>query len=70
MQYLIGGMHCASCVHKIEKAIQGVPGVTRVAVNFATEIATVEGAASPDALAAAVRRVGGYTIAPLDGNVA
>lgn len=66
MQYAIHGMHCASCVLKIERALHGVPGVQKVSVNFATEIATVEGMAPLEALAAAVVRVGGYTLTPID----
>jgi Cu+-exporting ATPase len=33
----IRGMHCASCVATIEDALNAVPGVSRAAVNFATE---------------------------------
>lgn len=36
------GMSCASCANHIETAIQQVPGVNRVQVNFATEQASVE----------------------------
>ncbi|AIJ61503.1 copper-translocating P-type ATPase [Brucella abortus] len=36
------GMSCASCVSKVEKALSGVPGVTRASVNLATERAHVE----------------------------
>ncbi len=38
----VGGMSCASCVQKVERALQGVEGVTSAMVNFATEKATVE----------------------------
>jgi Cu+-exporting ATPase len=38
----ITGMTCASCVNRVEKAIGKVPGVERVAVNLATERATVD----------------------------
>ncbi len=38
----IGGMHCASCVAAVEKALTAVPGVERASVNLATEKATVE----------------------------
>ncbi|MEN3387777.1 heavy metal translocating P-type ATPase [Brucella melitensis] len=38
----IEGMSCASCVSKVEKALSGVPGVTRASVNLATERAHVE----------------------------
>ena len=37
----ISGMTCASCAAKIEKALARVPGVSRSAVNFAAEEATV-----------------------------
>jgi Cu+-exporting ATPase len=41
----VQGMSCASCVAHVEKALAAVPGVTSVAVNLATESATVQGAA-------------------------
>lgn len=37
----IKGMHCASCVHVLEKSLGRVPGVTGANVNLATEKATV-----------------------------
>ncbi len=37
----IEGMSCASCVAKIEQGLQALPGVTRAAVNLATEKAAV-----------------------------
>jgi Cu+-exporting ATPase len=38
----IGGMSCASCVARVEKALSAVPGVGRATVNIATETARVE----------------------------
>ena len=38
----IEGMTCASCVSHVEEALEGVQGVSSVAVNLATERATVE----------------------------
>jgi len=38
----IEGMSCASCVSKVEKSLNAVPGVTRASVNLATERAHVE----------------------------
>ena len=38
----VEGMTCASCVARVEKAIDGVPGVVSAAVNLATERATVK----------------------------
>ncbi len=41
----VQGMSCASCVAHVEKALAAVPGVQSVAVNLATESATVQGGA-------------------------
>lgn len=38
----IGGMTCAACANRIEKALGKAEGVSKVSVNFATEKATVE----------------------------
>ena len=56
----IGGMTCASCVRRVEKALERVPGVRAVAVNLATERArvTVADGAAADALVAAVAKAG------------
>ena len=37
----IGGMTCASCVGRVEKALRRVAGVAAAEVNLATEAATV-----------------------------
>jgi P-type Cu+ transporter len=37
----IGGMHCASCVGRVEEALAKVPGVREARVNLATERASV-----------------------------
>ncbi|WP_404408372.1 heavy metal translocating P-type ATPase [Pseudidiomarina marina] len=41
-QLQLSGMSCAGCAKTIERALQGVDGVSSVNVNFATEIAAVE----------------------------
>jgi Cu+-exporting ATPase len=38
----IGGMTCAACSQRVEKAIEKLEGVSKVSVNLATEKATVE----------------------------
>jgi len=38
----VGGMTCASCVKRVEKALQQTPGVISANVNFASEKATIE----------------------------
>ena len=37
----VGGMTCASCVMRVERALKNVPGVQDVSVNLATESARV-----------------------------
>lgn len=37
----IGGMTCASCVARVEKALKKVPGVQTATVNLATESARI-----------------------------
>jgi P-type Cu+ transporter len=45
----VEGMTCASCVKRVENAIAAVPGVSSVAVNLATERATIDlGGGEPD----------------------
>ena len=39
--FQIKGMHCASCVYTVEKAIKKLPGIDDVSVNLATEKALV-----------------------------
>jgi Cu+-exporting ATPase len=38
----VGGMTCAACAQRVEKAIAKLEGIDKVSVNFATEKATVE----------------------------
>ena len=38
----IGGMTCAACAQRVEKAIAKLEGINKVSVNLATEKATVE----------------------------
>jgi Cu+-exporting ATPase len=57
----IRGMSCASCVEKVQTALNHVPGVLKASVNFATEKATVEyvpGKVSVKDLAKAVQAAG------------
>ncbi|WP_186178318.1 heavy metal translocating P-type ATPase [Burkholderia gladioli] len=62
----IGGMTCASCSGRVEKALAQVPGVSRASVNLATERASisVEDSVSAAQLVAAVEKAG-YRATPL-----
>ncbi|MCF5392915.1 copper ion binding protein, partial [Pseudomonas syringae] len=64
----VEGMTCASCVGRVERALQAVPGVSQATVNLATERATVRGVAALDALLAAIEKAG-YEARSLDANV-
>ena len=64
----IGGMHCAGCAGRIEKALQGLAGVQQAQVNFATEKATVHfdpAALDGHAISRKVEEVG-YTVSDAD----
>src|SRR3989344_6919547 len=39
--FQVGGMHCASCVRAIERALKKVDGVSEANVNLATNKATI-----------------------------
>ena len=43
----VGGMTCASCVTRVEKALARVPGVDHASINLATEMARVTWAQAP-----------------------
>jgi Cu+-exporting ATPase len=60
LSFPVGGMTCASCVARVEKALQSVPGVISASVNLATEKANVRGDASLriETLSAAVKKAG------------
>ncbi|EOL9006159.1 copper-exporting P-type ATPase CopA [Cronobacter turicensis] len=57
-QLLINGMSCASCVSRVQSALQGVEGVTQARVNLAERTALVMGHASAADLIAAVEKAG------------
>ena len=59
--YPIKGMHCASCVRIIERALIKTPGITSAVVNLASEQVTVSydsNTASENDIASAVSNVG------------
>jgi Cu+-exporting ATPase len=67
IQLLIGGAGCASCVGKIESALNGVPGVSHAQMNFADRSATVKGECDAKALINAVESIG-YEASCVEGH--
>jgi len=63
----ISGMTCASCVSRVEKALQSAPGVLSAEVNLASEKASVRALSgtTPDVLRKAVREAG-YEVPQLE----
>lgn len=57
-QLLINGMSCASCVSRVQNALQAVPGVSQARVNLAERTALVMGSASASELVQAVEKAG------------
>lgn len=64
----IEGMHCASCVSKIETALKKLNGVSSATVSLATSNAAIEGSISYDELADAIRSEG-YNPFPVESEI-
>ncbi len=60
----IDGMSCASCVGRVERALEAVPGVGAASVNLATERADIsfDGAADLPAAIEAIERTGFHVV--------
>lgn len=67
----VGGMTCASCVGRVERALKKVPGVQNAVVNLATERASVQlqGSVDVSSLIAAIEKAG-YEAQPVQQDVA
>lgn len=63
----VKGAHCAGCLGKIERGVQGLPGVSAARLNLSTGKLTVtwDGKADPEAVLARVRGLG-YEAQPFD----
>ncbi|MBR9885990.1 MAG: heavy metal translocating P-type ATPase, partial [Oceanospirillales bacterium] len=66
-ELLIEGAGCASCVGKIETALQKVPGVEQASMNFAQRTVSVTGHVSDQALIDAVEAAG-YGAKPMQAE--
>jgi P-type Cu+ transporter len=66
----VTGMNCAACSARVERTVQGLPGVVRAAVNLATERVTVSylpGLVTPAGIARAVEGAGYRMLVGEDG---
>jgi len=68
-QLLINGMSCASCVSRVQKALQAVPGVSQARVNLAERTALIMGSASAAELVQAVEKAG-YGAEAIEDDIA
>ncbi|MBQ8279251.1 MAG: heavy metal translocating P-type ATPase [Roseburia sp.] len=57
-QYNVTGMSCAACSARVEKAVNGIEGVTSCSVSLLTNSMGVEGTASADEIIRAVEAAG------------
>lgn len=67
LEFRIGGMTCAACSVRLEKILGRLSGVSKIAVNLATERAVVKapsGVLNPNRIIAAIQRAG-FTAKPL-----
>jgi copper chaperone len=58
LDFVVQGMTCGGCATKVADAVQGVSGVTDVAVDVAGGTLSVTGSADEVAIAAAVEAAG------------
>jgi Cu+-exporting ATPase len=66
LEFGVGGMTCAACSARVERALTSIPGVVSASVNLATETARVivdPDLTTPDAIVAAVTATG-YEVRP------
>jgi len=73
IQAEVEGIHCASCVKRIETKLLEMPGVVSASVNIATGIITAETDGSEltiDDVAAAAARAGDYKVHAIGGDAA
>jgi Cu+-exporting ATPase len=72
VEITIGGMTCASCVGRVERALRSVPSVIEASVNLATERASVSVPRGAVAVGALIRAVeaAGYDAAPVAADAA
>ncbi len=66
-KFTVGGMSCAACSARVEKAVSSLDGVDSCAVNLLTGTMAVEGTLTDGEIISAVERAG-YTAAAVGGE--
>ena len=66
-RFSVGGMSCAACSSRVEKAVSRVDGVKSVSVSLLTNSMNIEGTASDESIIDAVVKAG-YTASPENGG--
>ncbi|MFA9488424.1 MULTISPECIES: heavy-metal-associated domain-containing protein [unclassified Mannheimia] len=54
----LDGLHCGNCVKSVEKALNGVSGVTQAIVTLENQTAVIEGEVLAEDLIATVEDIG------------
>jgi heavy metal translocating P-type ATPase len=62
----IEGLHCASCVGRVERAVRALPGIARADVNLATATATIAPRTADGSALAAAIATAGYKAVPTE----
>lgn len=68
VRYHVDGMHCASCVGRVEHALESVSGVSEVSVNLATNEArvTTDGTDVDETQLRSAVEAAGYKLLPIE----
>ena len=57
-QFLLNGLHCAACVHRVEKVVGKLPEVEFVSVNLADQTAFIQGNVQAEDVIQTITRIG------------
>ncbi|MGX2970402.1 heavy metal translocating P-type ATPase [Ursidibacter sp. B-7004-1] len=57
-QFLLSGLHCAACVHRVEKVVGKIPNVEFVSVNLADQTAFIEGEVCSQEIIQTITKIG------------
>lgn len=66
-QYRLTGLTCADCAAKLERHVQGLPGIEDARLNFMAAKLVVVGDIQDDRLQEEIKKVEDVTIHPIDG---